>query len=256
MKRLTAMNAPQHLSFEPSRLASSAPFQRCIPSELFGSIGLNAEELERVQKLIFVPRPVKKGQTLFQAGQEFNEIFAVRSGCFRSGVVSHDGDLNVTGFQLPGDMVGFDGIACMRYVCEVQALEDSEVCAMPFDHVAALSRELRQVQRLFLQMMSEQMVRDSEVLVMLGSLKAEERVAAFLLKLLDRMKARGFSSSELVLPMSRHDIASFLGLKTETVSRAFADLVDSGLIEAHHRSVTVLNMQALAAMAKMALRQA
>jgi CRP/FNR family transcriptional regulator len=253
MKRLTAMNAPQYLSFEPSRLASSAPFQRCIPSELFGSIGLNAEELERVQKLIFVPRPVKKGQTLFQAGQEFNEIFAVRSGCFRSGVVSHDGDLNVTGFQLPGDMVGFDGIACMRYVCEVQALEDSEVCAMPFDHVAALSRELRQVQRLFLQMMSEQMVRDSEVLVMLGSLKAEERVAAFLLKLLDRMKARGFSSSELVLPMSRHDIASFLGLKTETVSRAFADLIATGLIEAHQRSVTVLDRRELSAMAKIAL---
>jgi len=245
------MQSLRHSTFESARQAASAPFKRFVLPELFGSMGLNAGELERVQKLIFVLRPVKKGQILFQAGQKFHEIFAVRSGCFRSGVVSRDGDLSVTGFQLPGDMVGFDGIASMRYVCEVQALEDGEVCAMPFEHVAALSRELPQVQRVFLQVMSEQMVHDREVLVMVGSLKAEERIAAFLLKLLDRMIARGFSASALVLPMSRHDIASFLGLKTETVSRAFADLIATGLIEAHQRSVTVLNRRALSAMAKM-----
>ncbi|MDH4483263.1 MAG: helix-turn-helix domain-containing protein [Rhodoferax sp.] len=249
------MNSTPHSSYESSDPAFSPPFKRGVSADIFGSIGLNAGELDRVQKLIFVPRSIKKGQLLFQAGQKFSEIFAVRSGSFRSGVVPHDGDLNVTGFQLPGDMVGFDGIATMRYACEVQALEDSEVSAMTFEHVATLSRELRPVQRLFLQMMSAQLVRDSEVLVMLGSLKAEERVAAFLLKLFERMETRGFSATELVLPMSRHDIASYLGLKTETVSRAFADLIARRLIEAHQRSVTVLNRSALCAMAKVALPQ-
>lgn len=223
----------------------AAPFARCIPSELFGAIGLTTQEFERVQKLIFVPRRVKKGQNLFRSGEAFKEIFAVRTGSFKSGVLSTDGDLRVTGFHLPGDMLGFDGIAQQRHQCEVHALEDSEVCAMPFEHVALLSRELQPVQRLFLRMMGHQIVRDSAVLVMLSSLRAEERVVSLLLNLLDRMGARGFSDSEMVLPMTRQEIASFLGLKTETVSRAFAALVDAKQIDLNNRVVRVINRDAL-----------
>ncbi len=251
-----SMSSAPHPSVESSCPASAAPYPRCIPSELFGSIGLNAEELERVQKLIFVPRRVKKGQILFQGGQKFHEIFAVRFGSFRSGLLSLGGNLRVTGFNLPGDMMGFDGIAAQQHVCEVQALEDSEVCAMPFEQVAILSRELRPVQRLFLQMMSKELVRDNAVLVMLGSLNADERVAAFLLNLLERMRARGFSASELQLPMSRQDIASFLGLKNETVSRAFASLHERGLVRLNRRSVAVLQPDALAQLAQVARAQA
>lgn len=228
--------------------AYSAAFPRCIPSELFGAIGLSPLELDRVHKLIFMPRAVKKGQNLFRTGQAFNEIFAVRTGSFKSGMLFPNGDLRVTGFHLPGDMMGFDGIAQQRHQCEVQALEDSAVCAMPFEHVALLSRELQAVQRLFMQMMGQHIVRDSAVLVMLSSLRAEERVASFLLNLLERLSARGFSGSELVLPMTRHEIASFLGLKTETVSRAFASLVETKLIEVSNRTVRVLDHGALSAL--------
>ena len=252
---MTTSSAP-YPSFEPPRPALTAPFERCVPSELFSTIGLSADEFERVQKLILLRRPVKKGQTLFQGGQKFIEIFAVRYGSFRSGLLSLGGDLRVTGFHLPGDIMGFDGIATHHHVCEAQALEDSEVCAMPFEQVATLSREFRPVQRLFLQMMSKELVRDNAVLVMLGSLNADERVAAFLLNLLDRMKARGFSASELQLPMGRHDIASFLGLKNETVSRAFASLHERGLVKLKHRSVAVLEPDALARLAQVARAKA
>lgn len=224
---------------------SVSPFARCIPSELFGSIGLSAVELARVQQLIFVPRAVKKGQSLFQSGQPFKELFAVRAGSFKSGVLSRSGDLRVTGFHLPGDMLGFDGIAQQRHNFEVKALEHSEVCAMPFEHVAVLARELQPVQRLFMQMMGQQIVCDSAILMILGSLSAEERVAAFLVNLLERLKARGFSGSELTLPMQRQDVASYLGLKTETVSRAFAALVDMDLIHVSNRTVRVLDFEAL-----------
>lgn len=253
---LVTMSSAPHPSFEAPRPASVVPFERCVPSELFSTIGLTADEFERVQKLILLRRPVKKGQTLFQGGQKFIEVFAVRYGSFRSGLLSLGGDLRVTAFHLQGDIMGFDGIATQHHVCEAQALEDSEVCAMPFEQVATLSRELRPVQRLFLQMMSKELVRDNAVLVMLGSLNADERVAAFLLNLLDRMKARGFSASELQLPMGRHDIASFLGLKNETVSRAFASLNERGLVKLKHRSVAVLQPDALARLAQVARAKA
>lgn len=229
---------------------TTTPFPRCIPSELFGSIGLTERELERVQKLIFVPRAVKKGDRLFRDGQSFGDIFAVRSGSFKSGLTTDNGHDQIIGFHLPGDFLGLQGIAAQRHACEAVALEDSEVCAMPFEHVESLSRELPPVQRLFFQLMGSEILRESHAIAMLGSLPAEGRVAAFLLDLLDRLKARGFSESEMVLRMTREDIGSYLGLKLETVSRVLAKLSASGLITIDNRHVRVLQREALAALAK------
>ena len=229
---------------------TAVPFPRCIPSELFGSLGLTEHQLERVQKLIFVPRAVKKGEHLFGTGQSFRDIFAVRSGSFKSSLNAESGHDQVIGFHLPGDFLGLQGIATQRHACEALALEDSEVCAMPFEHVEALSRELPQVQRLFYQVMSSEILRESHAIVMLGSLRAEGRVAAFLLDLLDRLKARGFSENEMVLRMTREDIGSYLGLKIETVSRVLAKLSASGLISVDNRHVRVLQRDGLAALAK------
>ena len=229
---------------------AAVPFPRCIPTELFGSIGLTEQQLERVQKLIFVPRAVKKGDLLFREGQSFGDIFAVRSGSFKSGLATDNGREQVIGFHLPGDFLGLQGIAAQRHACEAVALEDAEVCAMPFEHVEALSRELPQVQRLFYQVMSSEILRESHAIVMLGSLRAEGRVAAFLIDLLDRLKARGFSDNEMYLRMTREDIGSYLGLKLETVSRVLAKLSASGLIRVDNRHVRVLQREALAALAK------
>lgn len=229
---------------------TAAPFPRCIPTELFGSIGLTENQLERVQKLIFVPRSVKKGDLLFSKGQSFGDIFAVRSGSFKSGLTSDNGREQVIGFHLPGDFLGLQGIAAQRHACDAVALEDSEVCAMPFEHVETLARELPPVQRLFYQMMSGEILRESQAIVMLGSLRAEGRVAAFLLDLLDRLKTRGFSDSELVLRMTREDIGSYLGLTFETVSRVLAKLATNDIIRVVNRHVRVLHRDALAALAK------
>ena len=228
---------------------AATPFPRCIPSELFRSIGLTERQLERVTTLIFVPRSVKKGDLLFREGQAFCELFAVRSGSFKSNVSSENGREQVIGFHLPGDFLGLQGIAAQRHACEAQALEDSEVCAMPFEHIETLARELPPVQRMFYQVMSSEILRESQAIVMLGSLSGDGRVAAFLLTLLDRFKARGFSGEEIVLRMSRQEIGSYLGLKLETVSRVFSKLSASGLISVNNRHVRVLRHENLAELA-------
>ena len=230
--------------------STPSPFPRCIPSELFGSIGLSDPQLERVQKLIFVPRAVKKGGYLFREGQAFHELFAVRSGSFKSSLTANSQREQVIGFHLPGDLLGLQGIAAQHHACGAIALEDAEVCAMPFEHVETLARELPAVQRLFYQLMSSEILRESHSTVMLGSLRSDGRVAGFLLNLLDRFKARGFSGTELVLRMTREEIGSYLCLKLETVSRVLAKLSASGLISVDNRHVRVLRPDALAELAK------
>jgi len=226
------------------------PFPRCIPSEIFNSIGLTEHQLERVQKLIFLPRKVKKGAFLFSEGQAFGELFAVRSGSFKSNVSFQSGRDQVLGFHLPGDFLGLQGIATQRHACEVQALEDSEVCAMPYEHVETLSRELPAVQHMFYQVMSSEILHKSQAIIMLGSLSGEGRVAAFLLALLARLKARGFSGTEMEPRMSRQEIGSYLGLKLETVSRVFSKLASRGLISVHQRRVRALPPEEMADLAK------
>ena len=225
-------------------------FPRCIPTELFGSIGLSAQQLERVQTLIFVPRAVKKGNYLFREDQSFHELFAVRSGSFKSILTASSRPEQVLGFHLPGDFLGLQGIAAQRHACGAIALEDAEVCAMPFEHVETLARELPAVQRLFYQVMSSEILRESHSVMTLASLRSDGRVAAFLLNLLDRFKARGFSGIELVLRMTREEIANYLCLKHETVSRVLAKLASSGLISVDNRHVRVLRPDALAELAK------
>lgn len=230
--------------------STPSPFPRCIPTELFGSIGLSDQQLERVQKLIFVPRAVKKGNYLFLQGQAFHELFAVRSGSFKSSLVAGPQGEQVIGFHLPGDFLGLQGIAAQHHACGAIALEDAEVCAMPFEHVEALARELPAVQRLFYQVMSSEILRENHALMQLGSLRSDGRVAGFLLNLLDRFKARGFSGTEVVLRMTREEIGSYLCLKLETISRVLTKLSASGLISVDNRHVRVLRPDALAALAK------
>lgn len=226
-------------------------FPRCIPSELFGSIGLSAQELAKVHHLLMVPRKVKKGAALFRGGQPFKELFAVRSGSFKTSLRSADGRTQVIGLQLPGDFLGIQGIAEQRHPCEALALEDSEVCAMAFEQIEVLARELPPLKRLFHTLMSGELLRESRAIVSLGNAGAEARVACFLLTQLERLKARGFSGFEMVLRLSREDISSYLGLKVETVSRVFSKLVDTGLIKVDNRHVQVLTHDVLAELARL-----
>ena len=217
----------------------------CNLRELCMPLGLNHDELDKIDTVVNLRRKVKKGGLLFHNGEKFTSLYAIRIGFFKSFVASEDGHEQVTGFQMAGEVLGLDGIASDKHTCNAIALEDSEVCLMPFDRIEELSRDIPSMQRHVHKIMSREIVRENGIMLLLGSMRAEERLAAFLLNLVDRLHARGFSQSELVLRMTREEIGSYLGLKLETVSRAFSKFADDGLVEVDKRNIRILRSDLL-----------
>jgi CRP/FNR family transcriptional regulator len=217
----------------------------CSLRELCMPLGLNHDELDRIDELVASRRKVKRGSPLFRNGDKFTSLYAIRTGFFKTCIASEDGRDQVTGFQMAGEIVGLDGIVNDRHTCDAVALEDAEVCVMPFDRIEDLSNEIHALQRHVHKIMSREIVREHGVMLLLGSMRAEERLAAFLLNLVQRLHARGFSQSELVLRMTREEIGSYLGLKLETVSRTFSKFVEDGTVEVKQRHVRILNADAL-----------
>lgn len=211
----------------------------CMPS------GLSPDELQRIDNLVATRRKVARRETLFRNGERFTSLYAIRTGVFKTRVTSEDGRDQVTGFQMAGEIIGLDGIVNDRHSCDAVALEDAEVCVMPFDRIETLSREVPTLQRHVHQVMSREIVREHGVMLLLGSMRAEERLAAFLLNLVQRLHARGFSRSELVLRMTREEIGSYLGLKLETVSRAMSKFAEDGIVEVQHRNLRIVDPDAL-----------
>lgn len=217
----------------------------CNLRELCMPLGLTPEELDRVDEVVAARRKVKRGTVLFRNGEKFTSLFAIRTGFFKTCVASEDGRDQVTGFQMAGEIIGLDGIVNDHHTCDAVALEDAEVCVMPFNRIEELSREMTALQRHVHKIMSREIVREHGVMLLLGSMRAEERLAAFLLNLVQRLHARGFSQSELVLRMTREEIGSFLGLKLETVSRTFSKFADDGIVEVKQRHVRIVNTDKL-----------
>jgi CRP/FNR family transcriptional regulator len=217
----------------------------CNMRELCMPVGLSKDELNRIDDLVTTRRKVKRGDTLFHSGEKFTNLFAIRTGFFKTCIASEDGRTQVTGFQMAGEIVGLDGIVDDTHTCDAVALEDAEVCVMPFDRIEEISREVNSLQRHVHKIMSREIVREHGVILLLGSMRAEERLAAFLLNLVQRLHARGFSQSELILRMSREEIGSYLGMKIETVSRTFSKFVEENIVEVKQRHVRILNTDAL-----------
>lgn len=217
----------------------------CNLRELCMPLGLNAEDLELIDRMVAVRRKVKRGASLFRNGEVFTSLYAIRTGFFKTSIASEDGRDQVTGFQMAGEIVGLDGIVNDQHTCDAVALEDAEVCVMPFEHIESLSREVPALQHHMHKMMSREIVREHGVMLLLGSMRAEERLAAFLLNLVQRLHARGFSQSELILRMTREEIGSYLGLKLETVSRTFSKFVEDGSVEVKQRHVRIIDTDAL-----------
>jgi CRP/FNR family transcriptional regulator, anaerobic regulatory protein len=217
----------------------------CNLRELCMPMGLNPEQLEKIDTMVAVRRKIKRGSSLFRNGEKFTSLYAIRTGFFKTCVGTDDGRDQVTGFQMAGEIIGLDGIVSDHHTCDAVALEDAEVCVMPFDRIEELSREVNALQHHVHKIMSREIVREHGVMLLLGSMRAEERLAAFLLNLVQRLHARGFSQSELVLRMTREEIGSFLGLKLETVSRTFSKFADDGIVEVKQRHVRILDTEAL-----------
>jgi CRP/FNR family transcriptional regulator len=229
---------------EPFKVACSS----CNLRELCLPVGIGEAQMERLDSIVATRRSVPRGDALFRSGEAFTSLYAVRTGFFKTCLSSEDGRDQVTGFQMAGELLGLDGIGTDRHTCDAVALEDSQVCIIPYHQLEDLSREISDLQRHFHKIMSREIVRDHGVMLLLGSMRAEERLAAFLLNLTQRLRTRGFSASNLVLRMTREEIGSYLGLKLETVSRAFSKFQDEGILDVKQRQIAVLNPEALQAL--------
>jgi CRP/FNR family transcriptional regulator len=217
----------------------------CNLRELCLPVGLSEADMAALDNMVSTRRSVKRGDTLFHVGEPFAALYAVRTGFFKTVVSAVDGREQVTGFQMAGELIGLDGISTDQHSCDAVALEDSQVCMIPYSQLETVSREVTMLQHQFHKIMSREIVRDHGVMLLLGSMRAEERLAAFLLNLTQRLQARGFSASALVLRMTREEIGSYLGLKLETVSRTFSKFQDDGILEVKQRDIRILDLAAL-----------
>jgi CRP/FNR family transcriptional regulator len=211
----------------------------CLPK------GLAEEDMTRVERIVYARRRVRRGEALFNAGDEFHSVYAVRSGFFKTTILNEDGREQVTGFNMPGELIGMDGIGTGSYHGNAVALEDCEVCVLPFSLIEELGREIPTLQRHLHCVLSREIVRDHVVMMLLGSMRAEERLAVFLLNLSKRFTRRGYSPSDFHLRMTREEIGSYLGLKLETVSRLFSKFQEDGLIEVQQKHVRIHNIDGL-----------
>ena len=201
--------------------------------------GLSPAELDRLTGMVAMRRRVKRGEPLFRAGDPFDAVYPIRLGFFKTRVSSDDGREQVTGFPMPGDILGFDAISVGTFQCDAIALEDAEVCVVPFDKLESLTREFNGLQRQLHRVLSREIVRDQGVMMLLGTMRAEQRIATFVLNLSQRFALRGFSPREFILRMTREEIGNYLGLKLETVSRTFSKLQDDGLIAVEQKRLRI-----------------
>lgn len=215
--------------------------QLCIPT------GLGHDDLERMDDLVTRSTPMHEGEHLFRIGDTFDTVFAVRSGSFKTYTVDAEGREHVLGFHLPGELMGLKAIYSKRHFANAMALDTATVCMLPFDDLSALAHTVPGLQDQMMRLMSKDL---AEAVVLAGDFTAEERLAAFLTGLSRRYAKRGFSAQEFNLTMSRRDIANFLRLAPETVSRVFARFEKDLLIAVERRSIRLLDPPKLHAMAQ------
>jgi CRP/FNR family transcriptional regulator len=219
----------------------------CNMRELCLPQGLPDEAMKAFEKVVYARRRIRRGEALFATGDEFKALYAVRSGFFKSSLVDGEGREQVTGFYMGGELLGMEGIGTGRHNSAAIALEDSEVCVLPYALIEQMATEIPTLQRQLHAILAREIVRDHGVMMLLGSMRAEERLATFLLNLSRRFTARGYSPCDFHLRMTREEMGSYLGLKLETVSRLFSRFHDDGLIEVQQKHVRILDISGLEA---------
>jgi CRP/FNR family transcriptional regulator len=226
---------------------STATLSRRPPTRPAATPGIDIEKLR--EHVPVLRRKIRAGQTVYRAGQPFHAIYLVHVGCFKTTELSDDGREQVTGFRMRGDLMGVESIGLAAYACDAIAVEDGEVWELPYPPVLSALFEIPEMHARFTAAMAEEIRRDRTWMLALGTLTAEQRVAALLIDIAGRCAALGFSDRHFILRMSRADMASYLALKHETVSRALSHLQDIGCIAVLRREVKVLDADRLAALA-------
>tara|TARA_Y100001972_G_scaffold126092_1_gene178916 strand:+ start:415 stop:1167 length:753 start_codon:yes stop_codon:yes gene_type:complete len=217
----------------------------CLP------LAVSVDELDQLEDIMRRGRPLKRGEHLYRASDPFESVFAVRSGAVKTYIVSEDGEEQVTGFYLPGEIVGMDGISTAHHVTSAKTLETSSVCEIPFSRLEELSTKIPSLQHHFFSLMSREIQADRELHMLLSKKSADDRIASLLISIANRQKLRGLSAQCIRLPMSRYDIANYLGLAVETVSRIFTRFQQQGLLAVEGREVKILDREALCGTSRM-----
>ena len=233
-----------NLPIENSRsaCANCASRAACLPA------GLESRELERFEALGVRPHRILRDRRLYRAGTELRFLFAIRSGSLKSCVLDKFGHEQIIGFHITPELLGMDAIDTGEHVCNVIALEDSEICKIPFSDLQQLSREIPALDRNLKRMISHEIGRAYGAMLLLGSMRADERAASFLLNLSHRFLARGYSPSQFILRMTRKDIGSYLGMSLETVSRMFSHFQHEGMVAVEGKKIHLMNLEKLRAL--------
>ncbi|HEU4621701.1 MAG TPA: fumarate/nitrate reduction transcriptional regulator Fnr [Burkholderiaceae bacterium] len=236
----------QPISFDPAVLrvkcSTCTLHQLCLP------VGLPDDELDRLDNVVTRRHRILRGESLYRMGDRFHDLYAIRVGHFKTTHIDRNGAEQVTGFQMAGELLGMDGISTDEHHCNAIALEDSEVCELPFDGLEHVFREVPDLQRHFHRIMGQEITREQGLMLLLGNMRAEQRIAAFLLNLASRYAQRGYSAHAFQLRMTREDIGSYLGLTIESISRLLTRLRKSGLIDIDQKSIVIRDAEGLRAL--------
>lgn len=223
----------------------------CRLGELCLPIALDAAEITRLDEIVKRGRPLKKGDYLYRQGDEFKAIYAIRAGSFKCFKTAwEDGEELVTGLYLPGEIVGMDGISSNQHDSSAIALETGSVCEIPFSQLESLSTKIPSLQGRFFRLMGQEIAKDQQMLTLLSSNSAEERLAALLLSISSRNARRNLSATQFRLPVTRAEIGSYLGLTLETVSRIFSRLQKQDIIEVDNKELKICKMEELKKIAR------
>lgn len=226
-----------------ARCSACSMHQLCLP------MGLGESDMERLDEIIGRRRKVPRDGHLYRVGDSFTNLYAIRLGHFKTHQINPSGDQQITGFQMAGELLGMDAISTDRHHCNAVALEDSEVCEIPFARLEALFAEMPTLLHHFHRMMSQEITREQGVMLLLGNMRAEQRFAAFLTNLSSRYSARGYSSSAFQLRMTREEIGNYLGLTIESISRLLSKFKKQGWIKVNNRELELLDPPTLKAVA-------
>ena len=207
--------------------------QLCLPA------GIDADELRRLDEIVKLRRPTQRNERLFRIADPLVSLYIARDGAFKTVSISEAGEEQIVGFHLPGELIGLDALGQGVHRCEAIALTNANVCEVPLVQLTAVAAQLPRLQQQLLRVIGQGMGLDQDHLNMLVKRQASERIALFLHGLSERYQLIGQSGLQFKLPMSREDIANYLGLALETVSRGFTRLQEDGVITVHGRLIGI-----------------
>ena len=231
------------LNIQPSNCHNCRMSALCLP------LALDSSSLDQLDKVIERDRPIHKNKYIFHGGDPFRAVYAIRSGAVKSFCISDDGSEQVTGFYLPGEIFGWDGIDNNTHSNTATTLETTALCEIPFARFEEISRTMPILQKHFMRLMAKELTSNQELIGLLAKSSAEERVASLLLSLSSRLKCQHLSATQFRLPMSRADIGNYLGLTVETVSRVFSRFQSFDLILCDKKEIEIINLNGLSALA-------